>query len=312
MTPAQTQNAPADARSQRQPGQNQSTTGQSDPQRSQNGANTPATAQTNRPAASPQNNQPAAAQANQPTTSPNTAQSPTSPNTAQPSTASGNQTNQPAATAQQPAASPGTANQAAAPQSSGQAPVRLSASLQTEQKTRLNHAVASLDVRPISNVNFSVSVGTAVPQTVSLRPLPDTIVSVIPQYRGYDFFVVRDEIVIVEPSSHKIVDVIERSGGPARAQATTSERKLNLSSQQREIIRKHSAHRTTTTTTTGSAPRSRSVTVGEEVPETTVIESFPEEVYRDVPEIRSYRYIQGDRGVYIVDPQSRRVIEDIE
>ena len=43
-----------------------------------------------------------------------------------------------------------------------------------------------------------------------------------------------------------------------------------------------------------------------------MIESFPEEVYRDVPEIRSYRYIQGDRGVHIVDPQSRRVIEDIE
>jgi hypothetical protein len=147
---------------------------------------------------------------------------------------------------------------------------------------------------------------------VSLRPLPDTIVSVIPQYRGYDFFVVRDEIVIVEPSSHRVVDVIERSGGPARAQATTTERKLNLSSQQRDIIRKHSARRTTTTTTTGSAPRSRSVTVGEEVPETTVIESFPEEVYRDVPEVRSYRYIQGDRGISIVDPQSRRVIEDIE
>lgn len=311
MTPAQTQNTPADARSQRQPSPNQSTTGQSDTQSNQPGANPPSTAQTNRPAASPQNNQPASAQTNQPTTSPNTAQSPTSPNTAQPSTASGNQMNQPATTAQQPAANAGTTNQAAAPQ--GQAPTRLSASLQTEQKTRLNQAVASLDVRPISNVNFSVSVGTAVPQTVSLRPLPDTIVSVIPQYRGYDFFVVRDEIVIVEPSSHRIVDVIERSGGPARAQATTSERKLNLSSQQREVIRKHSAQRTTTTTTTGSAPRSsRTMTIGEEAPDTVVIESFPEEVYRDVPEIRSYRYIQGDRGVYIVDPQSRRVIEDIE
>jgi hypothetical protein len=138
------------------------------------------------------------------------------------------------------------------------------------------------------------------------------LVEIIPQYRGYSFFVVRDEIVIVEPRSYKIVDVIERSGTGSRAQAPAPTRtKLNLSSQQKEIIRKRSTRRVTTTT--GSAPPSQTtIIVGEEAPSTVEIHSFPEEVYREVPAIRSYRYIEGDRGIYLVEPQGRRVIEALD
>jgi hypothetical protein len=188
---------------------------------------------------------------------------------------------------------------------------RMSASLQSSQKTRLNQAIEKVDVRPVTNVNFSISVGTAVPRTVVFHPVPRTIVEIIPEYRGYDFFMVRNQVVIVEPRSHRIVDVIER-GGRTRAQATTSsERKLNLTQKQREYIRQHSTRRTTTTT--GSAPRSETrVIVGEEVPEAVVIESFPEEVYREVPAVRSYRYIRGDQSIYLIEPGSRRVIEEID
>jgi len=43
-----------------------------------------------------------------------------------------------------------------------------------------------------------------VPRDVRFQPLPPDIVEVMPQYRGYNFFVVRDEIVIVEPATYKI------------------------------------------------------------------------------------------------------------
>jgi Protein of unknown function (DUF1236) len=59
----------------------------------------------------------------------------------------------------------------------------------------------------LTNVNFSLSVGTAVPRDVRLQTLPADVVEAVPQYRGYSFFVVRDEIVIVEPSTYKIVTV---------------------------------------------------------------------------------------------------------
>ena len=186
---------------------------------------------------------------------------------------------------------------------------RLSASLKVEQKTRLTQAVARVNVKPVTNVNFSVSVGTVVPTTVVLHPVPAEFVEIIPQYRGYDFFMVRDEIVIVEPQSHHIVDVIERGGGPARAEATTTKRKVELSNQQREVIRKHTRHHVTT----GASTRTEThITVGEELPQSVEIQTFPDEVYREVPTIRTYRYIQSGPNVYLVEPHSRRVIEEIE
>ena len=186
----------------------------------------------------------------------------------------------------------------------------MSASLDSKKKTELHAAFARIDAKPVTHVNFSVSVGTVVPRTLDLRPVPTTIVEIVPQYRGYDFVLVRDEVVIVEPRTHRIVDVIERSG-PSRARAeTTTVRKPRFSAHQREIIRRHATTRRTVTT--GSAPRTTTeVTIGETVPDSVAIESFPEEVYREVPDVRSYRYIERDGDVYLVDPSDRRVIEEV-
>jgi hypothetical protein len=59
-----------------------------------------------------------------------------------------------------------------------------------------------------SNVNFSVSVGTRVPRNVHVVALPEDIVRIVPQYRGYRYFIVHDEIVIVDPRTLEIVAVI--------------------------------------------------------------------------------------------------------
>ncbi len=188
--------------------------------------------------------------------------------------------------------------------------VRVSASLKTEEKARLRQAVTRLDVKPVTNVNFAISVGTAVPRTVSLHPVPTTIVEIVPQYRGYDYFVVREQVIIVHPQTHKIVDVIERGGDSRASVSTTRERRVNLSDKQRAYLRQHTTSRQITT---GSAPRgSTTVVIGQEVPQTVQIETFPEEVYREVPTVREYRYIRSGAGVYLVDPGTRQVIEEID
>jgi hypothetical protein len=63
--------------------------------------------------------------------------------------------------------------------------------------------------------------------------------------------------------------------------------------------------------TTGSAVRTE-IRRGERVPEGVEVETFPEEVYRDAPTLREYRYINRDSHTYIVEPQERRVIEEID
>jgi hypothetical protein len=61
----------------------------------------------------------------------------------------------------------------------------------------------------VDRVDFSLSVGTAVPRSVRFVPVPSTIVVIEPSWRGYDYFVVGDQIVIVDPRSMEIVAVID-------------------------------------------------------------------------------------------------------
>ena len=60
----------------------------------------------------------------------------------------------------------------------------------------------------VSKVDFSLNVGTVVPRTVHIVEVPEVIVTVHPEWRGYRYFIVNDEIVVVEPDTLKIVAVI--------------------------------------------------------------------------------------------------------
>ena len=179
-----------------------------------------------------------------------------------------------------------------------------------QQRTRITTSIRQANVQPVRNVNFSVSVGTAVPASVRLYPVTPVIVEVYPQYRGYSFVLVEDEIVIIEPRTKKIVTVIDHGKGGGRS-ASVSRSKLSLTEKQRDVIRRSATERRTTGTGGRGVTMDREIVIGEELPETIEIESFPDTIYTEVPEIRSYRYIVRDRDVYVVDPTERRVIEVI-
>lgn len=84
-----------------------------------------------------------------------------------------------------------------------------SASLTSEQRSKISTNIRQTNVKRETNVNFNISVGTTVPRTVTLHALPPTVVEVYPQWRGYRFVLVEDEIIIIEPSSYRIVAVID-------------------------------------------------------------------------------------------------------
>ena len=82
-------------------------------------------------------------------------------------------------------------------------------SLNTEQKTKIRETVLKSGPRVSkTNINFSISVGTVVPRTVTLAPLPAVLVEVNPAWRSYQYFIVDEEIVIVEPGTMKIITII--------------------------------------------------------------------------------------------------------
>jgi Protein of unknown function (DUF1236) len=81
--------------------------------------------------------------------------------------------------------------------------------LSTEQRTKITTVIKSQNVRPATNVNFSISVGTRVPRDVGFHPLPVEIVTIYPEWRGYEFFLVNNQIIVVNPRTLEIVDVID-------------------------------------------------------------------------------------------------------
>jgi hypothetical protein len=56
--------------------------------------------------------------------------------------------------------------------------------------------------------NIDVRPGMIVPQDVVLQPLPQMIVEEIPEVREYRFFVDRDDIVLVDPNSREVVEIL--------------------------------------------------------------------------------------------------------
>uniref|UniRef100_UPI00310123E6 DUF1236 domain-containing protein n=1 Tax=Neorhizobium sp. EC2-8 TaxID=3129230 RepID=UPI00310123E6 len=83
-----------------------------------------------------------------------------------------------------------------------------SINISTEQRTEVRKILVQNKVEPVK-VDVEVNVGVAIPRTVRLHPLPPRIVEIVPAYRGYEYFVLADgRIIIVEPSSYKIVYVL--------------------------------------------------------------------------------------------------------
>jgi hypothetical protein len=83
------------------------------------------------------------------------------------------------------------------------------AKLSTEQRSKITTVIRNEKVQPVTNVNFSIAVGTRVPRTVNFYPLPMAIVDIYPAWSGYQFFLVRNEIVVVDPHTLEIVAVLD-------------------------------------------------------------------------------------------------------
>ncbi len=86
-----------------------------------------------------------------------------------------------------------------------------SVALTPEQRSHITHLFTRVNVQPAPIVNFTIAIGAVIPPTVELYEVPAEVEEVVPTYRGYRYFVVRNQIVIVDPSARRIVAVIERS-----------------------------------------------------------------------------------------------------
>jgi peptidoglycan hydrolase-like protein with peptidoglycan-binding domain len=143
-------------------------------------------------------------------------QQPAQTQTQEPETGKQNQTSGSASQSQQNA----TQQSGAAVQS------QAGVSINTQQQANIQRSVISASNAPrVNNVDFAIRTNTVVPShvhVVGISTFP-VLVEAFPRYRDDSFFVVNDEIVIVD-HSHRIVDVVP--AGPrahlGRASSTTT------------------------------------------------------------------------------------------
>jgi hypothetical protein len=91
----------------------------------------------------------------------------------------------------------------------GNAATSATAAPPAEKRTQIVSAIKSEKIQETTNVNFNISVGTAVPASVHFHPLPPRIVEIYPEWRGYEVILVGGRYVIVRPQTREIVYIIE-------------------------------------------------------------------------------------------------------
>ena len=99
---------------------------------------------------------------------------------------------------------------AAAAQSTLESLAAKTNSLSIEQQAKIGEIITNEETKPLTHVDFSVSIDSVLPEAVPLRPLPSRVEELAPQFRGFGYIAVDEVIAIVEKGTRKIVIVIPR------------------------------------------------------------------------------------------------------
>jgi hypothetical protein len=76
------------------------------------------------------------------------------------------------------------------------------------QRARILNFARSDCATVLAQTDFDLAVGATIPQQIELCPFEDTVLSEVSVLRPYRFFLVQDQVVLVDPRDHTIVEVI--------------------------------------------------------------------------------------------------------
>jgi hypothetical protein len=153
----------------------------------------------------------------------------------------------------------------------------------------------------VTNVNFSINVGTRIPHSVRLVALPASVIAIVPSYRAYRYFAVGEQICIVDPASFEIVDVIVLTNETAMRGDSRGSATLVLSDTERDLVLREIDMRDGSTLGLGA------LSEGADVPRGVQLRVFSSNVVDRVPKLRDYKFFTAENRLAIVDPQGGKV-----
>jgi hypothetical protein len=81
--------------------------------------------------------------------------------------------------------------------------------LTQDQRSKIKDVVVrDRNVARVDSVNFNIRIGVAVPRTVHVAVLPAEVVTIVPEYRGFEYVVVGDQLLIIDPNTLEIVAIL--------------------------------------------------------------------------------------------------------
>lgn len=83
------------------------------------------------------------------------------------------------------------------------------AQISPEQKTKVKSVFTKHHAKAVTDIDLKVGVGVVVPRSVRFYPVPEEIIVIAPEYRDYLYFVVGNQVCVVDPETYEIVDIIQ-------------------------------------------------------------------------------------------------------
>jgi hypothetical protein len=174
--------------------------------------------------------------------------------------------------------------------------------IQISSATASQIANALMSTGHSQNISVAVNIGAPMPGNVDLLPLPPAVVGLVPEYQGYEYVVVNDAIVVIQPSTRVVAEII-RPGGVAEAPAGSAPVSVNLTDAERQLL--------LDSVRDERLPEAQiaGLTAGETVPQDVQLAPAPSAVVAQVPMIERYRlFVARNDQVVLVDPNTRVVV----
>ena len=80
--------------------------------------------------------------------------------------------------------------------------------LTNAQQKEIWQSVSKQNARETAPAGFKAMVGEVVPTSIGLHALPSDATRQVPAVKSYDFAILQDQILLVDPTSKKIADII--------------------------------------------------------------------------------------------------------
>jgi len=133
---------------------------------------------------------------------------------------------------------------------------------------------------------------------VHLFPVSREVIAFFPYYRSYSYFVVGDEICIVDPGTYEVVDVIDEGYWRAPGREVAG---LRLSAGQIALIRDSVSR------DFPEADVRLRLALGAEIPDDVELYEFPQIVLDRAPELYEFRFLVAGGQIVIVDPRDHSI-----